>query len=615
MAAASPPSSGRWTRGRELLAHPLRHPAWLWSRDWALILLAGVIGILMSGVAMAFILPLRWLETQFQGLAGQDMRAAVVLVMVTPIVGALLCGAVRWLFPHHMPLSGVSAVMYSIHRTQSRLPLWVGIEKWMASTCTIGSGGSAGPEGPIVTIGSAIGSSIGQRLKVPPTVMGSVLGAAAAAGLASVFNAPFAGIFFVLEVLLRDFSLRTFTPVVIAAVVSSATTQAALGDVPLFGVDPALFTARDKAFTLKQIPSYLLLGAACGGFGVLFNRGLARAERAFERIPVSITLRPACGATLLGLLGVGTLLLVGRPELPSFYGNGYEAIAHLLSPEWHTARGSEADRVGGATLMLLGILVAKAVATWFTLGSRGSGGLFAPGLLLGAALGGAAGHALQDAGWTTASPAHYALIGMAGMIAATTHAPLTAILLVYEITRSYEMILPLMLAATVATIAARLLFPESVYTAKLASMGITMGGLRDLPVLRRLVATDVPLFDAVIVHPDESAERLVALTERTGVADFVVADRDGRYLGMVTGVDLRQILVYREAMPLMQVEEMTRRDIPTVSPDDTLDIVLGKFASKDVQCLTVLGEGEPARILGVLGRSRVLRRYQQSLDE
>lgn len=592
-----------------------RDPSWLWSRDWALVVLAGAIGVVMSGVAMAFILPLRWMEQALQGVVGHDLRAGLIIVLLAPALGAMLCGMIRRCFPADVPLSGVSAVMYSIHRTQSRLPLWVGAEKWLASTSTIASGGSAGPEGPIVTIGSSIGSTIGRWLKVPPTSMGSILGAAAAAGLASVFNAPFAGIFFVLEVLLRDFSLRTFTPVVIAAVVSSATTQAVLGNVPLFGVDPNLFTAADKAFTLKQIPSYLVLGATCGAFGVFFNRGLATSERLFERVPVPAMVRPVCGALLLGALGLATLLVSGHAELPAFYGNGYEAIANLLKPEWYEASATRVPAaMGGVTTMLLGLLLAKAVATWLTLGSGGSGGLFAPGLLLGAALGGAAGHILRELGWTTAAtPAHYALLGMAGMIAATTHAPLTAILLVYEITRSYEMILPLMLAATVATIVSRLMFPESVYTAKLAAMGISMGGARDLPVLRRLTANDVPLFDAVIVHPDESAARLVKLTEETGVADFVVADRQGQYVGMVTGVDLRQVLVYREVVPLMQVEEMTRRDIPSVPPEETLDVVLAKFAAKDVQCLPVVDRDR--RILGVLARSRVMRRYQQSLEE
>jgi len=580
-----------------------------------MLLVAAFLGVVMGIAALAFIGPIQWLESLLERRAVDLGTFGLALALVAPIAGAALTVLVFRLLPIEPRGHGVTWVLYAVSRERSILPLRLAARQWLGSTATIASGGSAGPEGPIVTIGATIGSAFARRIGASPPQVTTLLGCGAAAGLAAVFNAPLAGIFFVLEVLLRDFSLRTFTPVVIAAVVSSATTQAVLGNVPLFGVDPNLFTAQDKAFTLKQIPSYLVLGAACGAVGVLFNRGLARTEQLFERLPAPIIVRPACGALLLGLLGVGAVLLAEEPELPSFFGNGYEAIAALLQPQWYEMSATRVPPgLGGVTTMLLGLLVAKALATWLTLGSGGSGGLFAPGLLLGAALGGAAGHALRELGWTTAAtPAHYALLGMAGMIAATTHAPLTAILLVYEITRSYEMILPLMLAATVATIVSRLLFPESVYTAKLAAMGVSMSGARDLPVLRRLVAGDVPLFEAITVHPDESAERLVQLTERTGVADFVVVDRAGVYVGMVTGVDLRQILVFREVVPLMQVEEMTRRDIPTVATDETLDVVLAKFAAKDVQCLPVVDDQR--RILGVLARSRVMRRYQQSLEE
>lgn len=187
-------------------------------------------------------------------------------------------------------------------------------------------------------------------------------------------------------------------------------------------------------------------------------------------------------------------------------------------------------------------------------------------------------------------------------------------MIVYEITRSYEMILPLMLAATVATIVARYLYPQSVYTAKLAAMGVRIGGTSDLPLLRRLVASDVPLLDPIVAYPDESAQRLIDLSEQTGVGDFVICNREGDYLGMVTGVDLRRALVFREAIPLMQVGDLMRRDLPTVRSDETLDVVLEKFNSADVHCLVVLDSGRPRRVGGVIARSRLLRRYQQSLE-
>jgi len=142
-----------------------------------------------------------------------------------------------------------------------------------------------------------------------------------------------------------------------------------------------------------------------------------------------------------------------------------------------------------------------------------------------------------------------------------------------------------------------------------------VGGTSDLPLLRRLTASDVPLLNAIVVHPDESGERLLELTEQTGVGDFVVLDPQDKYAGMVTGVDLRKILLYREAVPLLQINEIMRTDLPTVESDETLDLVLEKFNASDVHCLVVLSERGDGTVRGVIARSRVLRRYQESLHE
>lgn len=591
--------------------------------DWTILAVAVVLGVVMSGVAMAFILPLRWLDVQPDRLAEGSPMLMAVLIAVAPIAGALLTGLVGRLIRADAAGQGVPAIMYAIHRRQSRVPLSLGVAKWLASTFTIGSGGSAGPEGPIVTIGASLGSTVARVLRMPSSTAGTLLGCAAAAGMASVFNAPIAGIFFVLEVLLRDFSLRTFTPIVIAAVISSATTQSVLGATPLFGIAPDLFASEDKAFALRQMPGYLALGIACGAVSAAFIRGLGASERLFERLHTRAWTRPACGAALLGALGLAFVLVspVGGPHgagvvaIPPFYGTGYGTIAALLDPRSYVDAHGTLNPIGAGVAALVALLVLKAIATMFTLGSGGSGGLFAPGLLLGAALGGTVGLLAAASGWfPAANPAQYALVGMAGMIAATSHAPLTAILIVYEITRSYETILPVMLCAVVATIVGRVLAPDSVYTAKLATLGVRVGGTGDLALLRRLSVADVALLEPVVVHRTDSAETLVDLAERTGVGDFVVVDAADRYVGMVTGVDLRRALIFREALPLMQVDDLTRTDLPTVSLGETLDLVLEKFNHADVHCLAVIDAAQPGRARGVIARSRVLRRYQEMLE-
>jgi CIC family chloride channel protein len=582
------------------------------GREWYLIPIAMVIGLVMGAVAVAFILPLRWIE-EWATTASRDQLLWVV--PLAPLVGALLAGIVIYLLRGDARGPGVSAVIYSIHRRKSNIPARIGVRKWIASTLTIGSGGSAGAEGPIVTIGSVIGSNIGHLFRTNPQNTATLLGCGAAAGIAAVFNAPIAGIFFVLEILLRDFSLRTFTPIVIAAVVAAAGAQAILTSDPIFFVEGKFFQEYG-GFNLMHIPNFLMLGLLCGIVAALFIRGLFMVEGAFARLPVHDALRPATGGACLGLLGL-VVIMTNDPEsgAPKFYGNGYPVIESVLEPSNYI--NPETGLISGGTLifMLAILAIGKGLATCLTIGSGGAGGLFAPSLLIGASVGGAFGCLVNELQWfPAANPASYALVGMGAMVAATTHAPLTAILLVYELTRSHETILPLMLAAVISTVVGRLVYRESVYTVKLTQRGLRLGAMSDLTILRRLAVQDVPLQEAVAVHPDDSAQRLLQLSETHLVSDFIAIDTQNCYCGLVTAADLKAALVYREAIPLLQVSELLRNDLPTVTMDEPLDVVLDKFSQHDVQSLAVLDDDGDGSVRGLITRQRLMKRYQQALD-
>ncbi|MHC4992169.1 MAG: chloride channel protein [Planctomycetota bacterium] len=583
------------------------------ERDWYLVIVAMGIGLVMGGVATAFIYPLRMIE---EWTAGADRRILWWLVPIAPAVGGLLAGIVIKLFALEVRGPGVSAVMFAIARRKSQLPLRLGLRKWIASTLTIGSGGSAGAEGPIVTIGSVIGSTIARGLGTNPQNRATLLGCGAAAGISAVFNAPIAGIFFVMEILLRDFSLRTFTPIVIASVVSAAWAQPILGGDPIFAIPTEIFGGGER-FSVTQIPNFLLLGLLCGVAAATFIRGLSISEACFMRVRIPTVLKPMLGGLMLGALGLLSLFLFhpDHTNAPAFFGNGYTEIEHWLDPDSYDM----VDTIGAAAplfLLLCAIAVLKALATCLTIGSGGAGGMFAPSLLMGATVGGAFGYMVDTLGWApSAGPALYALVGMGAMVAATTHAPLTGILIVYEITLQYETIMPLMLAAVISTIVGRLVFPESVYTAKLTRLGVRVGAMSDLTILRRLSVNDVRLSEAITVHRDESAQRLLELSEKQHVSDFVVVDDSGNYCGMVTGADLQAALVYREAIPLLQVSELVRSDLPTVTPDEPLDVVLDKFSRHDVQSLSVLEDDGQGAVLGLITRSRLMHRYQRALNE
>jgi CIC family chloride channel protein len=610
------------------------------DKDWRLVGLAAIIGVLMSGVAIAFILPLRELEHAAEYVTQEHSALGAWLVPIMPIVGGLLAGTVAFLIGSGAIGHGVSAVMYAIYRNKSRLSPRLGLKEWLASTLTIGSGGSAGAEGPIVTIGAVFGSLAGQHLKLSPKDTATLLGCAAGAGIASVFSAPFAGIFFVLEILLRDFSMRTFTPIVIACVIAAGVTNAILGHESgnqLFQLGSEF---GENAFTLGEFPNYLILGLICGASAAMFLRALLLAESQFQRMRVHPIVRPAIGAAMLGALGFGYLWIIQDGTVPAFYGNGYPVITSLTSLDYYYH--DEAHTVLKPTTALLVTLIAlgtfKALATSLTIGSGGAGGMFAPAMLIGAAVGGTLGTIVNALGWgPSATPAHYAVVGMAAFLAASTHAPFTGILIVYELTQSYEIMLPLMFTAVISTIVSRLMSRESMYTASLARLGVKLGTMIDLTLLRRLSVSDVVLEPAFTVQTGESAQRLMELTEEHVATDFVVIDEGGAYVGLVTGADLTAALIYREAIPLLQVSELTRTDLPTVSPDETLDAVLDKFSAHDVQCLVVLTEtGEPdgefaprrrsrsqagatkkprrEQIVGLITRQRLMHRYQDALQ-
>ncbi len=579
------------------------------GRDWYLYIVAALIGLLMGCAAVAFIWPLRQSEA-FAEYMGHS-RSVWWLVLLAPALGGMITGVLVTFMKSDGAGPGVTAVIYAVQRRKGRMPLRLGLRKWLASTATIGTGGSAGAEGPIVTIGAVVGSTVARLLGTGSQHTGTLLGCGAAAGLASVFNAPIAGIFFVMEILLRDFSLRTFTPIVIAAVVASATAQGVLGDAAIFDVGEGFFRDGEQ-FSALQIPTYLLLGLACGLLGACFVRALDFSEQRFSASSIPPIARPAVGALGVGILGVGIMYLAGDGQVPGFMGNGYPTIKHLLDPAHYYAEDTLV--AAGPLLMAVAALaLVKIVATSLTVGSGGAGGLFAPSLLVGAATGAFIGYCVKSLGWfPDGSPAHFALVGMAAMVAATTHAPLTAILIVYEVTQSYQIILPLMFATIIATIVSRGVHRQSVYTFKLARLGVRMGAMSDLTVLRRLTADDVVLEEPVIVARSDGGQRLIELSEEGQAADFVVVNDRGHYCGMITSTDLRAALVYREAVPLLQISEIQRSDLPTVLPDETLDIVLDKFSRSDVAALAVVAaDGET--VAGVITRTRLMNRYQAAL--
>ncbi|MEM9252331.1 MAG: chloride channel protein, partial [Planctomycetota bacterium] len=569
------------------------------SGEWYLIPMAATIGVAAGLVAFGF----EWLVENSNALffqripAGLDRLPWIVVLM--PAVGGLAVGLIRLLPLGDRAGPGIPAVIHALARKSGYLSARHAVLRVVNASLTIGSGGSAGVEGPIIFVGSSVGSAISRTLHVGREHMHTLVGCGAAGAMAAIFNAPFAAVMFVLEILLRDFSFRTFMPIVVSSVFGTALIRALRGENASLLLVPEAMHTYEVAFW--ELGPYTVLAVVCGLAGVGFAWLMRRSDAGWKRVHAPAWLKPAIGGLVLGGLGLGFVVAMGSVvstyEAPPFFGNGYRVIESLLDPETYgvglpNANGGIAMPDGVeltarvTIIFLLVLFVAKAVGTAMTIGSGGAGGFFAPTLFLGAVLGGAFGIILRDTGlYPDANPAAYALAGMAGMIAAVAHCPNTAYLLVFELTGDYKVILPMMLVAVLAMTVAQTLRRDSLYTSVLRDMGVRHGSNADMTLLRRLVVDDIPFQPAVILHPEEPASRLVELLEDYAATDFVVCDEKDHYVGMIVGQDLRTTLLQREAIPLMICGELARTNLPTVKPDETLDQVLDKFSQHDVASL------------------------------
>lgn len=526
------------------------------------------------------------------------------MLIVLPTVGALGVGHLTHFFAREAKGHGVPEVMDALYRKKGEIRPRVASIKAIASALTIGSGGSAGTEGPIIQIGAAIGSGLGRALRIGPQQRGIVVACGISAGIAAIFNAPIAGVLFALEIFLKDFSFRTFSPVVFSSVISCSVLHAIRAqDEAIFEVS-ALRSA-DYMFVGIEFPLYLILGVLCAVAGVGFIRALYYTEDLTDRLTIPGPLKPAVGAMVLGITGALYVYLTPGSDMPAFFGNGYPAIERTL--------GFTLNHM--AIYTLLALFVLKALATCLTLGSGGSGGVFAPSLMLGATLGGAFGLGLARIGIIDPTGASaYALVGMAAMVAATTHAPLTAIVMLYEITREPKVVLPVMFAAIIAVAVARLLLRDSIYTLKLSRRGVRTGSVTDLTILRRISVDEVEHQVARFVHAGDPLQRLIDLASQTDAVDFVVVDDDDAYQGMITGRDVHTALLQPEAVSLLVVGELIHSTVATVSPSDTLDIVLDRLATSDVEALPVADPDDETRVTGLITQRAALRRYHAELD-
>jgi CIC family chloride channel protein len=553
-----------------------------------LLLLAAVVGVVagFGAVAVQELIALaQWL---FWGSRAEVLesaaRAPVWRIVLMPAAGGLLVGPLVWFLARDAGGHGVPEVIQALLMRGGRIRGRVALVKGAAASLTLGSGGSAGREGPMIQIGASLGSVIAQWGRLSEEGVRTLVAAGAAGGLAAAFNAPIAGSLFALEVVLGDFAIASFSPVVMAGVSATVVSRAVYGDAQIF--DIPVYTL-SSAF--EFIP-YALLGVLAGFVAVAFTVFLYGQERVWERVDAPPWLKPA-----LGGLVVGAVALV----FPEVLGIGHLSMDRMLE--------------GQAGLgLLLALVVMKIVATSLTLGSGGSGGVFVPSLFVGSALGGALGTAVMLwAPFAHGGPGAYALVGMGALVAATSHAPLTGIVIMFELTGDYEIILPVMLACILSTVVASSLKEESIYTQKLKWKGITLRQGREETILRHLSVRSVLRRDYGSFREDAPLPDVLGEALGGTQTTFPLVGPAGELAGVIRVLDLHRALEGRAALEGVLVAADLASPSRTLDPDDTMEEALDLLTETGADLLPVTDVD--GRLQGVVLASDVLERYAHEL--
>jgi CIC family chloride channel protein len=497
-------------------------------------------------------------------------------VVAAPVIGGLIYGPLIARFANEAKGHGVPEVMLAVSQQGGRIRPRVAAVKALASAICIGSGGSVGREGPIVQIGSALGSGLGQLLRLPAPRLRLLVACGAAGGISATFNAPIAGVFFALELILRDFESESFGVVVLSSVMADVIGRAA------FGSQPFLTLPGFHQQSFWEYALYAGLGLTAALVGTAFVRVLYGMEDLADRIwHGPAWLRPAAGGVLLGLL-----LLV----LPQLYGVGYPVLENAIGG-------------GYTTRFLILLLVGKLIATSLTISIGGSGGVFAPSLFMGAMLGSAYGNVAGLLGpHLVGQPGAYGLVGMGAVFAGAGRAPITSLLIIFELTGDYRIILPLMVAIVISTSVASLLGHDSIYTLKLRRRGIELRN-KNTPLMQRLTVADAM---RPIPTPTPAGAPVSALLDRFATgrdhALPVVAD-DGTYAGVIT----LQALDAAVGRPDATAGDLAVL-LPTVEAGQRLDTVLDRLLHSDADGLPVISGDD--HIIGWVSHRDVLTAYQ-----
>ncbi len=512
----------------------------------------------------------------------------ITYVILVPALGGLFVGILAYIFEKGKKGEGIPSVILAVATKGGIIKGNVALLKMVQTAISLGTGGAGGKEGPIVQIGAAIGSWFGQVLNLSSDRLKILVGCGAAAGLSAAFNAPLGGAIFTMEIILRTFNSRSLGPIIVASVFATVVSRGIIGDEPAFQI-PLYDLKSNYEFLI-----YITLGIFSGLIAVYFVKVMFYFDDFFSKIKLPTWAKPALGGLMVGAIGL---------FMPGIYGFTQQSIDKSLYNQ--------------NTLELLVLLfMLKPLATALTIGSGGHGGTFAPSLFTGAMLGGAVGQLANI--WfpeIAAPPGAYALVGMGAVVAGTTHASLTALIMVFEMTNNYRIILPLMLTIIISTLISRAILKGSLYTIRLGSQGVGLDiyGRKTSLLKSMKIATVVEeLKESVFEH--DNYHRVIEILRNSSFETVLVKDADGAIKGVISYQDLRKLMFDKESESVIDfliAGDLMKKRFPKINEDDNADSALKLMETVDMEFLPVYdSEGI---FKGIVSKPKVLRVYHNEL--
>lgn len=557
-----------------------------------LIACAIAIGLLAGYGAVGFRLAISEIQTLFYGFGSQEILAQAEnlpwwQIMAAPVIGGLIVGLFwKFVLPNYRA-QGVADVMEAVIVNRGKMKLAPGIGGLFVNALTLGCGGSSGREGPVVHFCALIASQLGQRLRLPSKYYMTLIACGVSSGVAASFNAPIAGMFFALEVVVGSLATQAFAPIVIASVIGTVISRIYVGDFPAFIIP------NYQIVSLWEFPAIALLGVVAAAVSLLFIWSIGFSERTIDRFRIPEVFRPAAGGVVLGAIAL---------FFPQIIGVGYEATDSALKGQY-------------PLLLLLMLIVIKTIAVGVTFGSRFGGGFFSPSLFIGAMTGGAFGLiAAMAFPEMAASHGLYAIIGMSAVAASVLGAPISTILIVFELTGDYKISIAVMIAVSVATLITKHIYGRSIWQTQLLNRNVDVNESRALRQLSFLQVRGIMDREFIEIPKHTPMKELRKIVSNTNHDKFVVVEPETHeFIGRIDYSDLKSGLFGDEPQEEITALDLVHEGSPVLFPDTSLKSAIEIIEKAGIDHVPVINRANERRLIGILHQKDLLHTYNAAL--